>query len=97
MERLFRNLSWLSASFVLVALLATLVALYVSARPAIESFGWRFIVDSRWDVSVPLDDAAQAGEGAALAPVDDTPADDTIEAADELDAGFDTDEEDDFV
>jgi phosphate transport system permease protein len=54
METLFRNIARLSASFVLVILLSTVVVLYHYAKPAIDEFGLHFITDSRWGVDIPI-------------------------------------------
>lgn len=50
MEKLFKILTRISASFVFVILVATVIVLYLTARPAIEEFGLNFIIDSRWGV-----------------------------------------------
>ncbi|WP_024851676.1 phosphate ABC transporter permease subunit PstC [Hydrogenovibrio kuenenii] len=55
MEKLFAKLSQMSASLVFVVLVGTLVTLYISAKPAIEEFGAKFLIDSRWGVDVPVD------------------------------------------
>ena len=55
MEKLFAKLSQISASLVFVVLVGTLVTLYISAKPAIEEFGAKFLIDSRWGVDVPVD------------------------------------------
>ena len=58
MEKFFRNISRLSASFVFLVLIATVTVLYITARPAIKEFGLHFIIDSRWNVEVPIDSIA---------------------------------------
>ncbi len=50
MEKLFKILTQLSASFVFFILVATITVLYLTAKPAIEKFGAHFIIDSRWGV-----------------------------------------------
>ncbi len=50
MEKLFKILTRISASFVLIILVSTIIVLYITAKPAIEEFGAYFIVDSRWNV-----------------------------------------------
>jgi phosphate transport system permease protein len=56
MEKIFSRLSWFSATTVLLVLLATLYVLYVQAKPAIDAYGWKFIVDPRWGVEVVIDE-----------------------------------------
>ncbi|MBV1875771.1 MAG: phosphate ABC transporter permease subunit PstC [Cycloclasticus sp.] len=50
MELFFRKIAQLSASLVFVILAATTVVLYLSAKPAIEEFGVKFLFESRWGV-----------------------------------------------
>jgi len=50
MELFFRKIAQLSASLVFVILAATTVVLYLSAKPAIEEFGAKFLFESRWGV-----------------------------------------------
>lgn len=55
MEKIFAKLSQISASLVFLVLVGTLVTLYISAKPAIEEFGVKFLIDSRWGVDVPVE------------------------------------------
>ncbi|MPQ76855.1 phosphate ABC transporter permease subunit PstC [Hydrogenovibrio sp. JE_KL2] len=55
MEKIFARLSQVSASLVFVVLVSTLVTLYISAKPAIEEFGAKFLIDARWGVDVPIE------------------------------------------
>ncbi|BBN60245.1 phosphate ABC transporter permease subunit PstC [Hydrogenovibrio marinus] len=55
MEKIFARLSQISASLVFVVLVSTLVTLYISAKPAIEEFGAKFLIDARWGVDVPVE------------------------------------------
>jgi phosphate transport system permease protein len=48
MELFFRKIAQLSASLVFVILAATTLVLYLSAKPAIEEFGVKFLFESRW-------------------------------------------------
>ncbi|WP_375723164.1 phosphate ABC transporter permease subunit PstC [Arcobacter sp. KX21116] len=48
MEKIFKNLSFISASFVLVVLIGIFVSLFNSAKPAMDEYGWGFITDSSW-------------------------------------------------
>ena len=56
MEKLFARLSQISATTVFLVLIATLVVLYLNAKPAIEAFGAQFLIDPRWGVEVTVDD-----------------------------------------
>jgi phosphate transport system permease protein len=56
MEKIFKSLSQVSASFVFLVLVATVTVLYLYAKPAIEQFGAYFIVDPRWGVEVKVED-----------------------------------------
>jgi len=60
MEKLFARLSWFSATTVLLVLLATLYVLYVQAKPAMDEYGWKFVLDPRWGVDVVVDDQGRA-------------------------------------
>lgn len=55
MEKIFKNLSLISASFVLIVLVAIFISLFNSAKPAIEEFGLGFITESAWGKDVPIE------------------------------------------
>lgn len=61
MEKIFARLSQISASLVFFVLVATLVTLYIAAKPAIEEFGAKFMFDSRWGVEVPVEQPKDQG------------------------------------
>ena len=48
-ERLFRNGTQISAALVFLAVLGTLIALYVGAKPALEKFGLAFLHSTHWN------------------------------------------------
>ena len=52
METLFKRLSEISASTILLILSAIFVVLYIEAKPAIEKYGLHFLVDPRWGVTI---------------------------------------------
>ncbi len=52
MEAIFRKLSSLSATTILLILSAIFVVLFIQAKPAIEKYGLHFLVDPRWGVTV---------------------------------------------
>jgi phosphate transport system permease protein len=54
MEALFRKVSTLSATVILILLSAIFVVLFLYAKPAIKEYGLYFIVDPRWDVTIEL-------------------------------------------
>jgi phosphate transport system permease protein len=55
MEKIFKNLSLISASFVLVILIGIFVSLFISAKPAMSEYGLGFITDSSWEKEVPIE------------------------------------------
>ncbi len=58
METLFKRLSEISASTILLILSAIFVVLYIQAKPAIEKYGIHFLVDPRWGVTVNKNNTA---------------------------------------
>ena len=56
MEKIFKNLSFISASFVLVVLIGIFVSLFNSAKPAMNEYGWGFISDSSWEKYVTVEE-----------------------------------------
>jgi phosphate transport system permease protein len=56
MEKIFKNLSFISASFVLVVLIGIFVSLFNSAKPAMDEYGWGFITDSSWEKYVTVEE-----------------------------------------
>ncbi len=56
MEKIFKNLSFISASFVLVVLIGIFVSLFNSAKPAMDEYGWGFITDSSWEKYVTIEE-----------------------------------------
>ena len=55
MEAIFKKLSMLSATTILLILSAIFVVLFIYAKPAVNKYGIHFLVDPRWDVTVSLD------------------------------------------
>ena len=49
-DHLFRGISFASAMFVLALLLSILIILSLRAWPALQTFGWKFFVNSDWNV-----------------------------------------------
>lgn len=54
MEKIFQKLSFSSASLVFVLLLGIFITLYSAAKPAIDEFGFNFIVNPDWNKEIPL-------------------------------------------
>ena len=50
-DRLFRNVTFAAAVFVLVLLGAIIVSLFVGAWPSISKFGFEFLYSERWSVN----------------------------------------------
>ncbi len=83
MEKLFFQLSRLSTLLVFLLLLATLISLYISAKPAIEAFGAHFIIDPRWGVEEKLpaaDESAIASSNDVAQPQDSNASDNSTES-----------------
>ncbi|MBU0632809.1 phosphate ABC transporter permease subunit PstC [bacterium] len=57
MEKIFKNLSLISASLVLVLLVSIFISLFNSAKPAIDEFGLGFITESAWEKDVPIENS----------------------------------------
>jgi len=56
MEKIFRRLSLASASVVLLILIGIFITLFMAAKPAMDEFGFNFIVDSSWNKNIALND-----------------------------------------
>jgi phosphate transport system permease protein len=54
METLFKKLSAMSATVILLILTSIFVVLFIYAKPAIKEYGLHFLVDPRWDVVVSI-------------------------------------------
>ncbi len=57
MEKIFKNLSLISATFVLVLLVSIFISLFNSAKPSIDEYGLGFITESAWDKEVPIENS----------------------------------------
>ncbi len=55
MEKIFQKLSLGSASLVLIILLGVFFTLFNAAKPSIDKFGTKFLVDARWNKEVAID------------------------------------------
>lgn len=77
MEKIFQKISFGSASLVLVILLGIFISLFTAAKPAIDEFGTKFIIDDRWNQEVPLEGATgENSESKALSDPGYIPMDD---------------------
>ncbi len=96
MELIFKKIAQLSASLVFVILAATTIVLYLSAKPAIEEFGLKFLIEPRWGVQekVETPDVVEQSDLKQLEKSDDFQTDDDF-IEDEED--FMMDDEDDFI
>ena len=88
MEKLFQKISFSSATLVLILLLGIFTTLFISAKPAIEEFGFNFITDKRWNQEVSL---SQTDTTTQVSPATQNLEDDEI--ADEDDMILDEDDE----
>jgi len=98
MELIFRKIAQLSASLVFVILAATTIVLYMSAKPAIEEFGAKFLFESRWGVEEKVEmPVAEQGQLKSIEQGDAAPiGDDFIEDEDDFimdDEDFITDDD----
>ena len=75
MEKLFQKISLTSATLVLVLLLGIFTTLFLSAKPAIEEFGFGFVTDKRWNQEVPL---VETQNDATPQPLQESIADDEV-------------------
>ena len=66
METLFKKISQLSASTILLILSAIFVVLYIEAKPAIKKYGIHFLVDPRWGVTVQKNDTPKAADNQSV-------------------------------
>ena len=55
MEKLFKTLSFMSATLVMVLLASIFISLFNSAKPAIDEFGIGFIKEKEWGKEVSID------------------------------------------
>ncbi len=96
MELIFKKIAQLSASLVFVILAATTIVLYLSAKPAIEEFGFKFLIEPRWGVQekVETPDVVEQSDLKQLEKSADIQTDDDF-IEDEED--FMMDDEDDFI
>jgi len=58
MEKIFQKLSLISASAVLLILIGIFTTLFIAAKPAIDEYGFNFLIDSSWntEVTIPVDE-----------------------------------------
>ncbi|MDD2357292.1 MAG: phosphate ABC transporter permease subunit PstC [Thiovulaceae bacterium] len=55
MEKLFKTVSFMSATLVMVLLASIFFSLFHTAKPAIEEYGFGFIKEKAWDEEVPIE------------------------------------------
>ncbi|QOP46397.1 phosphate ABC transporter permease subunit PstC [Sulfurimonas paralvinellae] len=94
MEKLFQKISFTSASLVLALLLGIFVTLFLQAKPAIDEFGFNFIVDKRWNQEVPLTQTGNLTQDTTTVVQTPEAAEDDDMIADEDDMILDEDDED---
>ncbi len=58
MEAFFKRLSSISASVILIILAAIFVVLFIEAKPAIQKYGFHFLIETKWGVSAPKNNTA---------------------------------------
>jgi phosphate transport system permease protein len=57
MEKIFQKLALSSASLVFIILIGIFITLFNAAKPAIDEFGFNFIVNADWNKEVAINDA----------------------------------------
>ena len=57
MEKIFKNVSFGSATLVLILLAGIFISLINSAKPSIEEYGLGFITESAWNKDVPIENS----------------------------------------
>ena len=91
MEKIFQKISISSATLVFIILVGIFLTLFIAAKPAIDEFGFNFIVNPDWNKEVTIDNATaqMATENLSDKIIDE---DDMI--LDEDEVMFDEDEDD---
>ena len=90
MEKIFQKLSLASATLVFVLLIGIFITLYNAAKPAIDEFGMKFILNPDWNKEVVIDTPQES-----LAAQNNLTTDDAT--TDEDDMIADEDDEDDMM
>jgi phosphate transport system permease protein len=57
MEKLFKSLSFMSATLVMVLLASIFISLFYAAKPAIDEFGIGFVKEKAWGEEVPIENS----------------------------------------
>jgi len=53
-EYIFKRVAFSSATLILVILVSIFVMLFISAKPAMQEYGWHFLVDSSWGKTIEI-------------------------------------------
>ena len=53
-EFIFKRVAFSSATLILIILVSIFVMLFISAKPAMQEYGWHFLVDSSWGKTVEI-------------------------------------------
>ncbi|GAX87802.1 phosphate transport system permease protein [Lebetimonas natsushimae] len=54
MEFVFKKLTSISATFILIILSAIFIVLFIYSKPAIKEYGLKFLIDPRWGVTIKI-------------------------------------------
>jgi phosphate transport system permease protein len=92
MEKIFQKLSFASATLVFVLLIGIFITLYNAAKPAIDEFGMKFILNPDWNKEVVIDTPQESLATQNNLTTDDATSDDDDTIADE-----DDEDEDDMM
>lgn len=60
-EFIFKRVAFSSATLILFILVAIFVMLFISAKPAMQEYGWHFLVDSSWGKTIEIKSDKPAG------------------------------------
>jgi len=76
-EFIFKRVAFSSATLILIILVSIFVMLFISAKPAIQEYGWHFLVDSSWQKTIEVkSDKPKSTEKVAAQPTTDDESDD---------------------
>ena len=53
-EFIFKRVAFSSATLILIILVSIFVMLFISAKPAMQEYGWHFLVDSSWGKTIEI-------------------------------------------
>ena len=99
MEFFFKKLSEISATVILLILTSIFVVLFIQAKPAIKEYGFNFLMDARWGVTINLDNTANIDKQESINKDDAIPmeSEDDIPMDDEDDIPMDSEDDEEVA